>query len=59
MEFGVHSVLHRNCHHLIIYAKFTLKIYLTNIDVNKKMKLFNKTIKNIILNYIPYQTIIL
>ena len=29
----------------------------TNIDVNKKVNLFNKTIKNIILNYIPHETI--
>ena len=29
----------------------------TNIDVNEKVNLFNKTIKNIILNYIPHETI--
>ena len=29
----------------------------TNIDVNEKVNLFNKTIKNIILNYIPNETI--
>ena len=28
----------------------------TNIDVNKRANLFNKTIKNIILNYIPHET---
>ena len=28
-----------------------------NIDVNKKVNLFNKTIKNIIQNYIPHETI--
>ena len=28
-----------------------------NIDVNKKGNLFNKTIKNIIQNYIPHETI--
>ena len=27
MESGVHSSLHANCHHQIIYAKFNLKIY--------------------------------
>ena len=27
MESGVHSSLHENCHHQIIYAKFNLKIY--------------------------------
>ena len=29
----------------------------TNIDVNKKVNLFNKTIKHIIGNYIAYETI--
>ena len=29
----------------------------TNIDVNEKVHLFSKTIKNIILNYIPHETI--
>ena len=28
-----------------------------NIDVNEKVNLFNKTIKNVILNNIPYETI--
>ena len=27
----------------------------TNVDVNKKVNLFNKTIRNIILNYIPHE----
>ena len=79
-ESGVHSSLHENCHHQIIYATFNLKIYcpppyereiwhypkanienirktidqfpwamrFTNIDVNEKVNLFNKTIKNIV-----------
>ena len=29
----------------------------TNIDVKEKVNLFNRTIKNIIRNYIPYETI--
>ena len=29
----------------------------TNIDVNEKVNLFNKTIKNIIRNYIPHEAI--
>ena len=29
----------------------------TNIDVKEKVNLFNKTIKNIIRNYIPHETI--
>ena len=89
MESGVHSSLHKNCHHQIIYTKFNLKIYyptpyeqkiwqyqkenienirkvidqfpwamrFTNIDVNEKVNLFNKTIKNITRNYIPHETI--
>ena len=27
MKSGVHSSLHPNCHHQIIYAKFTLKVF--------------------------------
>ena len=27
MESGIHSSLHSNCHHQIIYARFHLKIY--------------------------------
>ena len=27
MESGVHSSLHENCHHQIIYAKLNLEIY--------------------------------
>ena len=69
MEFGLHSSLHKNCHHQTICTKFNVKIYyplpyereiwhsFTNIDVNEKVNLFNKTIKNIILNYIPHETI--
>ena len=89
MESGVHSSLHENCHHQIIYAKFNFKIYypplyereiwhyqkanienirkeidqfpwamrFTNIDVNEKLNLFNKSIKDIIRNYIPHETI--
>ena len=29
----------------------------TNIDVNEKVNFFHKTVKNIILNYIPHETI--
>ena len=32
-------------------------MHFTNIDVNEKVNLFNKTIKDIILNYTPYETI--
>ena len=77
------------CHHLIIYAKFNLKIYypppyereiwhykkaknetirkainqfpwvthFTYSGVNEKVSLFNKTSKNIILNYIRHEKI--
>ena len=27
MDSGVHPLLHCNCHHLIIYAKFNLKVF--------------------------------
>ena len=29
MESGVHSSLHPNCHHQIVFAKFNLKIFYT------------------------------
>ena len=89
MESCVHSSLHENRHHQIIYAKFNLKIYygppyereiwhyqkanienirkvidqfpwemhFTNIDVNEKVNLFKKTMKNIIRNYISHEAI--
>ena len=27
MESGVHSLLHENCHHQLVYAKFNLKVW--------------------------------
>ena len=32
-------------------------MYFMNIDVNDKVNLFNKAIKNIIRNYVPHETI--
>ena len=89
MESGVHSSLHPNCHHQIVFAKFNLKIFypppyeceiwhyskantdlirrsvhefswenrFSNIDLNQKVYLFNETIKNILSNFIPHETI--
>ena len=89
MESGVHSSLHPNCHHQIVFAKINLKICypppyereiwhydkvnaelirrsidqfpwdnrFSNIDVNQKVHLFNQTIKNILRNFIPYETV--
>ena len=37
--------------------QFSWAMDFTNIDVKEKVNLFNKTIKNIIRNYIPYETI--
>ena len=37
--------------------EFPWAMRFTNIDVNKKVNLFNKTVKNVILNYIPYEAI--
>ena len=53
MESGVHSLLHQSCHHQITYAEFN-----PNTSVNNKVHIFNKTIKNIMSNYIPHETII-
>ena len=89
MESGVHSSLHPNCHHQIVFAKINLKIYypppykrkiwhyekanadlicgsidqfpsdirFAHIDVNQKVHLFNQTIKNILCNFIPHETV--
>ena len=89
MESGVHSSLHQNCHHQIIYAKNNFKVLFPrpyereiwhyqranvdkiqraieqfsweksfrNLNINKMVSLFNKTIKNIISNYILHETI--
>ena len=89
IESGVHSSLHPNCHHQIVFANVNLKIcYLppyerelwryekanadlirrsihqfpwddrfSNIDVNQKVHLFNQTIKTILYNFIPHDTV--
>ena len=41
----------------VIY-QFLWAMHFTNMDVNGKVSFFNKTIKNIIRNYIPHETII-
>ena len=90
MESGVHSSLHQNCHHQIIYTKISLKVFyrppyereiwycqhanvnqiqrvieqfswekwFRNLNINEMISLFNRTIKNILSNYIPHETII-
>ena len=90
MESGVHSSLHPNCHHQIVFAKFNLKIFyqlpyereiwhynkantdlirrsvnefswenrFSNTDAKQKVYLFNETIKNILSNFIPHETIV-
>ena len=89
MSSGVHSSLHQNCHHQIIFAKFNLKVHypppyerevwhfkkantdhikraingfpwersFANLNINDKVHLFNKTIRNILSNFIPHETI--
>ena len=37
--------------------QFSWAMHFTNIDVDEKVNLFNKTIENIIRNYILYETI--
>ena len=88
-ESGVHSSLHPNCYHQIIFARINLSICysrpyeheiwhyekaytdlirrsidqfswdnrFSNIDVNQKVHLFNQTIKNILCNFIPHETV--
>ena len=89
MNSLIHSSLHQNCHHQIIFAKFNLKVHypppykrevwhfkkantdhikrainglswersFANLNINDKVYLFNKTIKNILSNFIPHETI--
>ena len=88
MESRVHSSLHQNCHHQLIYAKTNVKVFypppyerevwhyqranidliqlaigqfsqeksFRNLNINEMVFLLNKTIKNILSNYIPYET---
>ena len=87
---GVHSSLHANCHHQIVFAKFDLKVYhpppyehevwhyqeadailirrashwfnwkraLSNLNVDEQVTVFNRTILNIMENFIPHETIV-
>ena len=84
---GVHSSLHSNCHHKIVFAKFNLRIvypppYLREIwhyreantglirraikefnwerafSLMKKLIFFNRTILNILSNFIPHKTLV-
>ena len=87
MNSLIHSSLHQNCHHQIIFAKLNLKVHypplykrevwhfkkantdhikraingiswersFANLNINDKFYLFNKTIKNILSNFIPHE----
>ena len=89
MESVVHYSLHSSCHHQVVFAKFTLKIYypppysrevlhfketetdlirtalnefiweraFSNANVNKKVCIFNKSLLNVLSNFIPHKTI--
>ena len=89
-DSGVHSSLHSNCLHQIVFAKFNLHIvypppYLReiwhyreantrlirhsikefnleraflNTNVNEKVDIFNRTILNILSNFIPHERIV-
>ena len=89
MSSGIHSSLHQNCHHQIVFAKFSLKAHypppyerevwhfkkpntdyikrainefpwersFANVDINDKVDLFNKILKNKLSNFIPHETI--
>ena len=90
-ESGVHSSLHPNCHHRIVFAKINLKICypppcereiwhyekanadiipksidqfpwdnrFSNLDVDQKVHLLNQTIKNILCNFVPHETVMI
>ena len=68
MKYGVHSSLHPNCHHKIIFSKFNLKIHYhlwtwiwhydqANVDhIRKAVGLFSlrNTLKNLKINDIIF-----
>ena len=57
-QFGLQQLINEPTHHTRkAIDKFPWAIRFTNIDVNEKVNLFNKTIKNVIRNYIPHETI--
>ena len=85
-ELGVYTYLHLNCHHQIVFARFSLIISyplpyfrevwyyresntdlirrtvnefhwekaFCNTNVNKKVYILNKTMLNVLYNYIPH-----
>ena len=89
-DSGVHSSMHSNCHHQIVFAKFNLYIvypplYLREIwhyreantrlirrvikesnwerafsskNVNEKVDIFNRTVLNILSNFIPHEAVV-
>ena len=61
MKSGVHHSLHSNCHHHNAIEKaityFSWERAFENLSVDEKVSLFNKTIKNILSNYIPHEII--
>ena len=89
-DSGVHSSLHPNCHHQIVFAKLNLHIVypppyvheiwhyreantglirraikevnweraFLNTSVNEKVDIFNRTILNILSNFIPHEIIV-
>ena len=90
VDSEVHSSLHPNCYHQIVYAKFNLKVHFpqhyereiwhygqgnteligrgvhefnwqrafSNLNINERVSFFNKTILNVVSNFIPHETVI-
>ena len=61
IEAGVHYSLHSSCHHEIVFAKFNLKIWeraSSKTDVNEKVFIFNKSVLNVLSNFIVHETIL-
>ena len=40
-----------------VIGQFPRAMRFTNVDINEKVNLFTKTIKNVMRNYIPHETI--
>ena len=55
MDSRVHSLLHSNCHHQIIYTKFDLKDFYP-APYERTVSHFSRTISDDIKKTLPYST---
>ena len=68
IELGVHSSIHSSCHYQIVFVEtdlsrgalndFVWQRAFSNTNVNEKVCIFNKSVLNVLINFIPYETIL-